>query len=166
MIQLGPDKFEVPAPKGMASFSLQQSIIPVAGRLVAVLATVVRETPRVGKDETSEVDEGLLTRLFRSDVLKVLPAALPLLGRVFEEMPPGELERLTRTLLGDAKCNGSPLFGGVPGGGADYFDAMLQGRTADTWALLWHALQVWYPDFFARVRALRGPEAKAKSSAA
>lgn len=152
MITLGKDVFDVPAPKGMSSFALQQAVLPVAGRIVAAIAVTLRVAPEAGGGMNSNV----LGALAGMDVIKVLPAALPALGQVFSEMPEGELERLTRTLLADATCNKIRLFGGVPGTSAtaDLFDTIMQGRTLDTWALLWHALEVWYPDFFGRARAL------------
>jgi hypothetical protein len=138
MIELGKNKFTVPAPSGMRSFALQQRIIPVAGRVAGVFVSLLGQ----GAEIATIAD---------MDITKVLPAALPHIGYVFSEMPPGELEWITRELLKDAKCDGLPLFGS-PGG--DAFDALMAGRTTDVWRLLWHAVEVWYPDFFARARAL------------
>lgn len=145
MIQIGKDKFDVPSPAGMRSFSLQQRILPVAGRVVEVFAHLLQLAP--GAD---------ITKLFDADVLKVLPAAMPHIGRIFSEMQPGELEAITRELLRDATVSQGkamlPLFGS-PGG--DVFDAKMQGRTTDTWKLLWYALEAWYPDFFSVGAQLR-----------
>jgi hypothetical protein len=136
MIDLGKNKFDVPAPSGMRSFALQQRIIPVAGRVAGVFLHLL------GSDD--------IESLANTDVVKVLPAAMPHIGHIFSEMPPGELEAITRELLKDAKCDGLQLFGS-PGG--DAFDALMRGRTIDTWKLLWHAVGVWYPDFFDLARA-------------
>lgn len=138
MIELGKNKFTVPAPSGMRSFALQQRIIPVAGRVAGVLVALLGDGAEV-------------SNIAGMDIAKVLPMALPHIGHIFSEMPAGELEWITRELLRDAKCDGMQLFG-TPGG--DAFDAVMAGRSTDTWMLLWHALEVWYPDFFARARAL------------
>jgi hypothetical protein len=151
MIELGKNKFVVPVPSGMRSFALQQRIIPVAGRVAGVFVALL------GKG----VD---LVTLGEMDLTAALPAALPHIGHIFSEMPPGELEWITRELLRDAKCDGMQLFGS-PGG--DAFDALMQGRTTEVWQLLWHAVEVWYPDFFARARALTARiDAKASPSVA
>jgi hypothetical protein len=144
MLTLGQNKFLVPAPSGMRSFALQQRIVPVAGRVAGVFLALLDK----GADIVSLAD---------MDVVKVLPSALPHIGHIFSEMPPGELEWITRELLRDAKFSPNentapslPLFANS----GDAFDALMAGRTTDVWRLLWHALEVWYPDFFARVRAL------------
>lgn len=149
MIKLGAQTFFVPVPGGMRSFAFQQRVLPVAGRVVTVFMRLI--------GSASEDPAGLL----EADVMRVLPQALPYVGQIFSEMPPGELEAMTRELLKDAKADKIPLFGS-PGG--DAFDGLMQGRTMDTWHLLWHALEVWYPDFFARARASFAPAAKASPS--
>lgn len=151
MIKIGERTFVVPPPKGMQSFSEQQRILPVAGRIIGVLAHLLG---------LSSADA---EKLLDSDVLKVLPQAVPHIGEIFAQMPPSELERITRALLSDAKCDGLPLFGS-PGG--DAFDLLMQGRTLDTWRLLWHALEVWYPDFFGLARSWFVAGAKANPSGA
>lgn len=161
MIRIGNDAFSVPTPGGMRSFALQQRIIPVAGRVASVFLQLVGGA----KD---------LPSLLEADVLRVLPQAMPHVGEIFASMPPGELEAITRILLGPgpsgepgAVCDRNglklPLFG-APGG--DTFDMVMQGRTVDTWKLLWHALEVWYPDFFGRARTFLAPGAKEKPSEA
>lgn len=154
MIKLGNHTFNVPTPGAMRSFALQQRILPVAGRIVAVLFHVLQD------DSIKEPGD-----LLKADVAKVLPVALPHLGSVFAEMPPGELEAITRELLRDATFDKLPLFAGGPGG--DAFDAVMGGKTLDTWKLLWHALQVWYPDFFTTARsfAAKGPGQENHSAA-
>lgn len=130
-IKIGKNTFLVPAPGGMRSFSLQQKILPVASRLGAALGAIAKVT------KTED--------LMGLDVEKILPEALPYVSRVFSEMPAGELESIARELLRDAKFDGLPLFGQ---NGEDAFDALMSGRTLDIWKLLWHAIKVWYPDFF------------------
>lgn len=152
MITLGNNKFDVPLPRGMRSFSLQQRILPVAGRVANVFLALV------GAD-LKEFD-----KLFEADVLRVLPQALPAIGEIFALMPPNELEMITRELLSGATCDGVPLFGASAG---DPFDALMQGRTIDTWQLLWHAIKIWYPDFFTRAGMLLASSgAKVKPSEA
>lgn len=144
MIAIGDMTFEIQAPGAMDSFSEQQRIIPVAGRVVGVFMRLLGMAP--------DSDVG---KLMGQDVLKVLPQAMPYIGEVFAAMPPGELKAITGTLLarGTANIKGAkvPLFGPGP---VDAIDALMAGRTMDMWKLLWHALEVWYPDFFARGRAL------------
>src|SRR6185295_1782591 len=142
MITLGKHVFDVLLPRGMSSWALQQRIIPVAGRVAGVLLHLLG---------SSDVE-----KLADTDVTEILPAALPHIGHVFSEMPQGELEAITRELLRDAKFGdegkvpSAQLFGS-PGG--DAFDLLMRGRTLDTWKLLWHAIGVWYPDFFDLARA-------------
>lgn len=151
MIKLGQNVFLLPAPGGMRSFSLQQQILPIAGRLADVFLRLIGS---VGGD---------INKLAEADVMAILPRAMPYLGRVFADMPPGELERLTRELLRDGLCDKMPLFGS-PGG--DAFDGLMAGRAVDTWKLLWYALGVWYPDFFILGRAFAAPGAQVSTSAA
>lgn len=158
MIKLGEHTFEVPVPKAMESFAFQQSVLPVAGRVVGALFHFLGMAP--GSD---------VNKLMAQDVTAVLPQALPVLGEVFASMPPGELDKITRKLLGSATAtmpDGKTkiaLFGNPAG---DPFDALMAGRTADTWQLLWHALEVWYPDFFTRGRALFASAKKENQSPA
>lgn len=133
MIKLGNNVFVVPPPTGMRSFALQQRILPVVGRVAGLLSQLIGIS---GTDATKLLDV---------DVLKVLPQAVPYIGEIFAQMPDGELERLTRALLREATFDGNALFSDSNG---DAFDTLMRGRTADVWRLLWHALEVWYPDFF------------------
>ena len=148
MITLGKNQFDVPAPAGMRSFSLQQRILPVAGRIVSVLAHLLG------------LGDGDLKSMLDKDLTAILPEAAPEIGRIFSEMPPGELEGITRELLRDAKCDKMPLFGAS----GDPFDLLMRGRTTDTWKLLWHALEVWYPDFFGLARGYRAAASQASPS--
>lgn len=156
MITLGENTFDVPPPKGMRSFALQQRILPVAGRVAEVILHFVGATG-VQVDNISD--------LLGSDVLKVLPHAMPAIGNVFSSMPAGELETITRELLGDATLRRGKtpmkLFGAPAG---DPFDQIMQGKSLDTWKLLWHALEVWYPDFFGLAAGLTGGAEKESPS--
>lgn len=156
----GEKQFTVPSPGAIESFSLQQRILPVASRIVNVLLNVLAAT---GSDVDSMSKD--LGSILEQDVVRVLPIAMPSLGQVFSEMPEGELEKLTKALLAKASVEvtgkGVPLFGG-PGGGA--FELFMVGRTLETWKLLWHALEVWYPDFFALAGRFRGPVAGREES--
>lgn len=159
MITLGHNRFDVPTPPAMRSFALQQRILPVAGRLIGAVIQAMGLDAAVLKN---------LSNLLEVDILKAIPAAGPALAEVFAAMPPNEIEVLTRELLRDAKFSLAPnqdpklaLFGSKEG---DAFDGIMQGRTWDTWKLLAHALEVWYPDFFARARALTARKEKAKPS--
>lgn len=145
MIKLGNNTFEVPPPTAMRSFALQQKLLPIVGRVANVFLQLLG----------LELD---VTKLVMTDVMRVLPEALPYVGQIFSEMPDDELERLTRALLRDGKFGAglapptAPLFSG--GAAGDAFDLLMQGRTTETWQLLWYAIEVWYPDFFARAGGL------------
>lgn len=148
MIVIGKNRFDLPAPGGMRSFALQQRILPVVGRIAGVFVQLTGGSP----DPAALLD---------ADVFKVLPLAMPYISEIFSSMPAGELETLTRELLKDATCDKTQLFG-APGG--DPFDSMMQGRTMDTWKLLWHAVEVWYPDFFVLARSSTATDKKASLS--
>lgn len=149
-IKLGKNTFVVPPPTGMQSFALQQRLIPVVSRVVEVLVHLLGSTGVKGPEDL----------LGNGDVLTILPQAMPYLGRIFSDMPRGELEYLTRELLRDAKFDGMPLFNAS----GDAFDALMAGRNLDTWRLLGHAVEVWYPDFFALAGLLRAKEKPASPS--
>ncbi len=161
MIVIGDKQFHVPPPGGMRSFGFQQRILPVAGRVANVFLKLIG------------AGQGEYSKLAGEDIMRVLPVALPEVGEVFSHMPPGELEVLARTLLGDPKtgaapgeaatCDKMPLFGGGVG---DAFDGLMRGRTVDTWKLLWHAVEVWYPDFFAGARSFLAQAGEAGSGSA
>lgn len=158
MIKLGTDTFIVPAPSGMRSFALQQRIIPIAGSIATIFAQLLGGVVAAGNFNLGD--------LLKADVVRVLPQAMPFIGRVFSDMPDGELERLTREMLRDATWSRGgmkalPLFGSS---GGDSFDTVMQGRSTEIWQLLWYALEVWYPDFFALGAAFRA-SAKVKPSA-
>jgi hypothetical protein len=150
MIQIGQHNVHVPPPGAMRSFALQQRIIPVASRIVALFAVLAKIDLKKGWEDID-----------LEEVVRVLPEAVPHLGSVFSDMPKGELEWITRELLRDATAGKTQLFGGPAG---DAFDGLMAGRTIDTWKLLWHALGVWYPDFFGGVRALHAKRAAQKAS--
>ena len=150
-IKIGPRTFEVPPPPGMESFALQERIFPILSRVANVVLHAIAAN---GKMITKLAD------LFEEDVLKSLPGIVMKIGPVFSEMPRGELEWLTRTLLKNATFDGKPLFGDPLG---DAFGPIFQGKNLEIWKLLWYAAKVWYPDFFALADAFG---AKAKASAA
>jgi hypothetical protein len=135
-ITLGKDSFEVPTPPAWDSWELQQRVLPVFGRVAGAVLHFLGRAPDHDLEKLKEVD-----------VMEVLPAVLPHLGAIFSEMPPGEFGAISRALLRNATMNGMPLFTeqGNP------YDALMRGRTMDTWRLLVYALRVWYPDFFGYV---------------
>lgn len=155
IVRVGSQEFDIPAPKGMRSFALQQRIGPVAGDLIGGVLSVVG----------GSVDANTL---LETDVLVLLPKALPAIGQALSKMPPGELETLTRELLLEARIKQAnvwmPLFGGPHAGADDLFDTVMAGKSLETWRLLYEAVRIWYPDFFAKFAAAQGLTAKAKSS--
>lgn len=152
MIKIGEYSYEVPPPPAMESFALQQRVFPIIGRVIGAAMHVL------GKSDIAELGE--------KDVVDALPLIAPALGDVFAAMPAGELEALTRKLLEKATVNGWGGTSNVPlfNGQISTFDAVFQGRTLEAWQLLWHALLVWYPDFFARAAALKGGGQKGSAS--
>lgn len=160
MIVIGKDKYEVKPPNALRSWALQQSIFPAAGNVVAAVAQ------GLGAVADGKLD---VKRLLELDLTKFLPAMLPQLGAVFARMPPGELERLLRVLLGDPKQggesatrNGVALFSGSDG---DAIDLLLRGQHVVMWKLFLHALEVWYPDFFGLVQPFIAAGKEAQASA-
>jgi hypothetical protein len=152
VIKIGQYSYEVPAPPAMESFALQQRVFPIIGRIVGAAMHVL------GKASINDLAD--------QDVAEALPQIAPALGEVFAAMPPGELEFLTRALLAKATVSG---WGGAPNvqlflGDGGAFNGVFQGKTLEVWQLLWHALWVWYPDFFARAAALRGGGQKESAS--
>jgi hypothetical protein len=155
-IQIGSDVFAVPPPRGMKSFALQQRILPIAGQIARVFLHLLD----LKGDDVEKLLDTDVKQLFA-----LVPVALPAIGGIFSSMPPGELDAITREMLGEATYvlngKGKPLrlFGA---GGDDAFDLVMRGRAIDTWKLLWHALEVWYPDFFA-LGARRREDAREES---
>lgn len=134
-LAIGSDVFVVPVPWGTRSWAFQQRAVPVASAVASVFVQLL------------QLKDGDFASLLQQDVLRVLPQALPYLGRIFSQMPDGEMDAILRTLLADATMNKLKLFGGN-GSGPELFDQVMQGRTVDTWKLLWYAFEVWYPDVF------------------
>lgn len=149
VVRIGDDEFDIPAPRGMSSFALQQRVVPIFTLIGEVLTSFLSidnlPTQADGKLDLEKVDLGA-----------VLPKVLPALGNAFRKLPAGELEAVTRELLADTmvRVGGKTwmrLFGSVPGLGdqsPDKFDDLFAGRAVDVWRLMWEALKVWYPDFF------------------
>lgn len=176
-ITIGGSVFVVVPLPALDSFSLQPRIAPAITELVigfaeimqaelkrqaaaALAAGALDEKPadpsditalaapkkKLSFDDLGELAEGLdIESLDTSQIT-------PLVSRFCQALPAAELKSLTRDLLNGATCNGATLFG--PGGGV--FNAVMQGRTVDTWRLLFHALRVNYPDFFAVFAAKDG----------
>lgn len=156
MITIGNQKFNVPLPRATRTFGLQQRILPIAGDVMSALVQIVG---------TGGVER--LKAMGQSEILELVPEIVPALGKIFSNMPEGELLRILRILLGDPKegalpteigtCDGMPMFSLTDG---DVFDTVLQGRTVDMWRLLVHGLTVWYPDFFGLAAAFPAAGAK------
>jgi hypothetical protein len=152
VIKIGDYSYTISTPPAMRTFALQQRIAPVLGRVIGVVMQIA------GKVDIKELGD--------KDVAEALPLAAPALGEIFAAMPEGELEALTKELLRDVTVSGwggaqnVQLFNGT--GGA--FDSVFQGKSLEVWQLLWHALKVWYPDFFSRVAVLRGGARKESGS--
>lgn len=161
MIKIGPYTYEVPAPLAMPSFRLQQNVLPIVGRVVGVL---LHFAPSIKSLDLKE----LFKHIDDPEFLKTLSQAIPSLGEVVASMPEGELERLTEALLGDATVSGwgtkAPVKLFDKDKGVRTFDQVMQGRTIDTWKLLWHAVQVWYPDFFSLAKGSKDADPKESDS--
>ena len=128
-LKLGKNTFNVPPPKALESFALQQRIGPIAVNILSALSRI----------------DGTVS-LLDMNVEKTLGP----LGKVFAELPAGELKLLTYELLRKATFDhGLPLFDSKDIDGDHAFDGLMMGRTLDIWKLLWYAFKVWYPDFLA-----------------
>ena len=118
--------FSVEPLTAMRSFALQPRIAPA---IAAVAEAVGSLTSISGKGDLGTVE---------------VAALAPAVGRFFQALQPGDLQDITRALLGSARMDGIALFSGA----GDPFELKMRGRTLDTWRLLWFALEVNYPDFF------------------
>lgn len=158
-MKIGNDDFEIPQPYGDVSFGLTQRIFPIAGRMAAIFIDLLSLNPDIGMRQlvSGEVD-----------VEKVMPLAIPGFGRIFSDMPPGELMSLASTLLRDATITTAAgklrLFDEA--GKSMAFATVMRGRTKDTFLLIWEAIKVWYPDFFSLGQSLIGGGQEAKTSSA
>jgi len=165
MFTVGDRTYTVPQPLGMKSFALQQRVVPIFMRIASALFGAIKAAPKAFADV--DVANLKLEKLLDIDTAAMIPLLseiLPAFGEVFEQMPEGELEAVTRKLLGDATLSiaggaqNIRLFGAASGG--DAFDTLMAGRNIETWALVWEAIKVWYADFFAlavRKRAAETP---------
>ncbi len=141
-VKIGANTFAVSPLTAMRSFVLQPRIGPVIAEAGALFFGLLRD---VAKSQGGEDAELSVSALLEADVdVDKIAAAL---GRIFVKLPPAELQSITRELLAGSTMDGRQLFAAVQGEG-DSFDIVMRGRTLDVWKLLWHALNVNYPDFF------------------
>jgi hypothetical protein len=154
VIKIGQYTFEVPPPKAMPSFALQQRLFPILARALGV---VLHYAPHLSLGEGKGINIGAI--LNDPKFIDAVAKAMPSLGEVIAAMPEGELERLTRELLGEATVSGWGTSKAIllfdKAKGIDTFDQVMQGRTMDTWRLLGHAVEVWYPDFLSLAKGSR-----------
>ena len=129
--KIGSNTFALSPLTAMQSFTLQPRLAPALTEAGVVLAKLAAGDGVAG--------------LLNAEVDAVLPRAI---GRFFEKLPPAELEAITRILLQSATMDGTALFAQVEGQG-DPFNILMRGRTLDVWRLIWFAVEVNYPDFFA-----------------
>jgi hypothetical protein len=130
-IVLGENRFRVLPLPAMRSFVLQAKIGPALA-------------------EVANVFGALKGNLADNDFSSIAPAVAGFFTRLGVE----QLEEVTKALLQDATMDGKPLFSAS----GNPFDLYMQGRTMHTWQLLWFAIEVNYPDFFAALAA-KGPVA-------
>lgn len=158
-LRIGERLYTVQPLSAMRSFTLQPRLLPAVSEALALFFGLVRDVAKSGGDE-AKLDVGAL---LEADV--DLDKLVQSFSRVAEKLPPAELEAITRTLLAGATCNGTLLFAAVQGEG-DTFDVLMRGRMVEVWRLLWHAVRVNYPDFFALRAGPAAPAAGANPSAA
>jgi hypothetical protein len=140
-LHLGSNVFCVVPLPAMRAFALQPRVAPALAALASAVGGV--------KGDLGDLD---------------VTALGPAMAQFCAALPSTELEAVTRELLAGCTVDGLPLFGeaGAPG----VFDHKMRGRTLDVWRLLWHAVKVNYPDFFALLAARRAGEAVDAPSAA
>jgi len=155
-LQIGDRLYNVQPLTAMRSFVLQPRLAPVVAEAAALFFGVARGV--AGGDTEISV-----AALLEADV--DLDKLVQAFGRIAEKLPPRELEDITRQLLAGATCNEQLLFAAVQGAG-DPFDVLMRGRALETWRLLWHAVRVNYPDFFAALAGSAAPAPAASPSAA
>lgn len=128
-IKIGGNTFTVSPLPASKSFALQARIAPAIAEVFGVIGKV-----RAGADIGS-LDVGEMATI---------------VDKLAGKLPPAELEALLRELLATATMDNLPLFTSQ----GNPFEVRMQGRTIDTWKLLWHSIQVNYPDFFSLLDGL------------
>jgi hypothetical protein len=172
-LELGGTTFSVGPIKAIKSFTLQPRIFPLIAEVISSIAAMLRAAP--SEEETADAGEtraeaaAVLSDLERQKARMSIGALgraaqrlqidtvdvdgiVPIVGRVCAQLPPDELEQILRILLSNTFANGERLFSEQhERGKPDPFDKVMQGRTLDTWRLVWEALRVVYADFFDRL---------------
>ncbi len=160
-IQLGTTLFTVMPVKPRRAFPLQARIWPIVLEAIAAVARIekLKSAPPEPTDEekaiaaaappTEEPKATVVEKvhsqvgtLFAMDVDELMPIVSALLSHLQAD----DLETLQRELLSECFADGDRLFSIEPGK-PDKFDAVMVGRTLDTWRLMWEALKETYPDF-------------------
>jgi len=132
-VKVGDRLYQIEALPALRAFTLQSKVAPIAIEIVDGLGGVLKNV------------KGTLKDFLEQNVLDLLPLATPVLSRVFAKLTETDLEEITKTLLWNTRCNGQCLFTQE---GSGSFDVVMRGRPMETWQLLFHAIQVNYPDFF------------------
>lgn len=144
---IGKDKFSVDLIDPWESFLLEPILLPVVAEIVpAVMAAVNVLNDQAGGGKVADLEF--------AQVLPVLDAIAPAVGKAFSKLPPDKLDFVARKLLANATMNGQPLFME----GADPIRVLLRGRTLTIWRVLYASLQENYADFFGVLgRGARSP---------
>ena len=128
--EINGHRYSVEPLPAMTAFLLQPRLVPP-----------VSEAMRSG-DLLRGLKGKSLAAILDMNVLDALGGAISSFCR---QLPPVELDQITRTLLKGARRDGVPLYGD----GGDHIDVAMRGATMDIWRLLAFAVEVNYPDFFA-----------------
>jgi hypothetical protein len=148
-IILGGTKFNVGR---LASAWQTFEIQPLLGPGVMELFRVFEALPKI-------LDGGSVADM---DAMALLPSVAPVIGSALSKIPPRDLRQLTETLLSATTVE----IAGRSVNLVEVYAATMQGRTIDTWKLLFVALKENYPDFFGLFAAKGGSKAAASGSGA
>lgn len=145
---IGGDTFQVYPLAAMDTWCLQPLILPALGHLATLYGLFVRQSLALVADGTLQEGQELDPVTLLPQVVPMLEQAGPVITKLCQVLPPPQLQEVTRALLRSATINGKPLFSER----GDTFNVLMQGRTLDTWQLVIFAMEVSYPDFFAKIR--------------
>lgn len=170
VIHLGDTEFKIGPIDADESFDLQPRIFPVIAEVMASIVTMIKAAPPEDRPEGADPDGaeremlnkrrmtiGALGRAAQKLQIEKMDAdgIVPIVARVCAQLPPDELRAIRRVLLSNSFANGERLYARKPGE-KGCFSEVMQGRTIDTWRVMYEAFRVVFADFFDRLSASLG----------
>jgi hypothetical protein len=165
--QIGDRVYRVIPLLASRSFLLQPRIMPIVGEVLGALPAIYAPLRTLKpEDGKSPLDMDIGEALASNQATAAARAVADAVAGACAKLPPSELGEIMRTLLdgaraiyadADGRQHADFLFtADRPSIHGHAFDTLMQGRTLETWALLWFAVEVSFPDVFLRARALFG----------